>query len=52
MDLADYVLGKFTPKEEKIVGKEVELAAEAAIEILEKDVETAMNNYNGMNVDG
>lgn len=51
MDLADFVLSKFKPKEEKIIEQEIQAGAKAAMEIVEKGVDSAMNIYNGMNFD-
>lgn len=51
MDLADFVLSKFTNKEVPIVKKEIQAAAEASLEIVEKGVDSAMNIYNGMTFD-
>ncbi|WP_282925704.1 aminoacyl-tRNA hydrolase [Helcococcus kunzii] len=48
MDLADFVLSKFTDSERKIVDKEVELAKDAVLEILKSDVNTAMNKINSI----
>lgn len=46
MDLADFVLSKFSDSERKIVDKELELACDAVFEILDKDIEKAMNKIN------
>jgi len=46
-DLADYVLGKFSPEEVGIIAKSVERAAEAAAVAIQSGIETAMNLYNG-----
>lgn len=46
MDLADFVLSKFTSEERKIIDKEVELAADAVFEILDCGIESAMNKIN------
>lgn len=46
MDLADYVLQKFSPSEKDIVAPIIEKAAEAAIEIIENSIESAMQKYN------
>ena len=51
MDLADFVLSKFTSKEVPVVKKEIQAAAEASLEIVEKGVDSAMNIYNGMTFD-
>jgi hypothetical protein len=46
-DLADYVLGRFNADEAGIICKSIEMAAEAAITIVESGIITAMNLYNG-----
>ncbi len=46
-DLADYVLGRFTPDETTIVAKSIERAAEAAAMLASDSIEAAMNRYNG-----
>lgn len=51
MDLADFVLSKFTSKEIPTVEREIQAAAEASLEIAEKSVDSAMNIYNGMTFD-
>lgn len=48
MDLADFVLSKFTDKERKIIDEEVELAKDAVLEIIKSDVNTAMNKINSI----
>ena len=45
-DLADYVLGHFSPEEKKIMEEAVSTAAEAVRMILRENVEAAMNQYN------
>lgn len=50
MDLAAYVLQDFSNEEEKIVEKEIEAGADAIEEIISKDVNSAMNKFNGMNL--
>lgn len=45
-DLADYVLGKFTPEEQKILFDTFEKINEAVKEFISKDIKSAMNKYN------
>lgn len=45
-DLADYVLGHFSPEEKKIMEEAASTAAEAVRMILRENVEAAMNQYN------
>lgn len=49
MNLANYVLGVFSEKEEKIFNKEIEYAASACECILKEDIDCAMNKFNGLN---
>lgn len=49
MNLANYVLGAFSEKEEKIFNKEIEYAALACECILKEDIDCAMNKFNGLN---
>jgi peptidyl-tRNA hydrolase, PTH1 family len=46
-DLADYVLGRFSPDEMELVKSSIARAAEAAVDIIEAGVEHAMNKFNG-----
>lgn len=46
MDLADFVLSKFSSVEEKIIEEEIEAASQAALDFLEKGVDEAMNTWN------
>lgn len=46
MDLADYVLQKFSPDEKETLKPIIEKAAEAAVEIIENNVESAMQKFN------
>ncbi|MGN0169418.1 MAG: aminoacyl-tRNA hydrolase [Lachnospiraceae bacterium] len=46
-DLADYVLGKFSRQEEQEVKEAVKMASEAAALIVDGQIETAMNQFNG-----
>lgn len=45
-DLADYVLGRFSPEERKIVDESLVRAADAVKLILSEGVDAAMNEYN------
>ena len=46
-ELADYVLGRFDAGEAGIIKRSVEMAAGAAVTIVESGIITAMNIYNG-----
>ncbi len=46
MDLADYVLQKFSSSEKDIVSPIIEKAAEAALEIIENGIDSAMQKFN------
>lgn len=46
MDLADYVLGKFTKDEQPVIREAADRAREAVADILIEDVDYAMNKYN------
>ena len=46
MDLADYVLSRFTPEEAPIIRDSVDLAREACVTILENGIDAAMNRFN------
>lgn len=46
-DLADYVLGRFSPEERELVDKAICDAADAVGMILKDGIEAAMNHYNG-----
>ena len=46
-DLADYVLGRFSGEESKVIGQIVERAANAAVTVMTDGVAAAMNLYNG-----
>lgn len=50
MDLADYVLSKFTDVENEIVRKQLSLVTDAVLEILNTNVDVAMNRFNNKNV--
>ena len=45
-DLADYVLGKFSKEEDRIIEDVTSKAADAVLEIINNSVENAMNKYN------
>ena len=47
-DLADWVLGKFSAKEEKDLGPALEHAAEAVEEIIRNGTEKAAGKFNGL----
>ena len=49
-DLKDFVLSQFSKKEFEVLEKEIEMSSEAAIKIIENNVDFAMNNYNGKSV--
>lgn len=46
-DLADYVLGKFTEEDMKILEPRLKEIGNAVETMIKKNVDTAMNNYNG-----
>ena len=46
MELSEYVLKRFTQEEKEIVGKAVEEAAAAALDVVRHGVERAMNAHN------
>ena len=46
-DLADYVLGHFTPQERKVMDEAAARAADAIRAILAKGPDAAMNDFNG-----
>lgn len=50
MDLADFVISKFTDKERKIIDKEIEIAKDAVIHIIESGVDFSMNRINPLEV--
>ena len=47
MDLADFVLSRFDSHEKKTLDEELEASVDALFEILEHDVVTAQNHWNG-----
>lgn len=51
MDLADFVLSKFTDKEKEIIDKELVIAKDAIFEILNNGIEASMNLINSKNVE-
>ena len=51
-DLADYVLGHFTGGERKIMDECIALAVEAAVTMMEKGPDEAMNRFNGKRAGG
>mgnify|MGYP002853353539 FL=1 len=46
MDLADYVLGRFTKEEQPVIRQAADTAREAAADIIKEDADYAMNKYN------
>ena len=46
MDLADYVLGRFSKTDAKLIEDAVKTAADAVTVIVERGIDTAMNQYN------
>lgn len=46
-DLADWVLGKFSPEDQKKIAAAAELACDAAECVIARGMEQAMNRYNG-----
>lgn len=46
-NLADYVLGRFSEEDMKVLAPRLKDVSEAVEMIVKKDVDTAMNNYNG-----
>lgn len=46
MDLADYVLGHFSPEDKKRIEEAVENVSDAVEIMIEKDINAAMNKYN------
>ncbi|MBI2995650.1 MAG: aminoacyl-tRNA hydrolase [Candidatus Melainabacteria bacterium] len=47
---ADYVLRKFTPNEEKLVKKVVDISVDAIEIIINENIEKAMNKFNGVEI--
>ncbi len=48
MDLANFVLGKFSKDEESILEKEIDLAVEAALDIVDHGIDHSMNTTNSI----
>lgn len=46
-DLADFVLARFAEEDQKTIEEETEAAAQAVLDILDHDLSTAMNTWNG-----
>ena len=49
MDLADYVLSRFSKEEQEIMDEGYERAVKAAVLMINDEIERAMNDYNGKN---
>lgn len=47
IDMVDFVLGKFTDEEMPYINETVKLAKDAVLEFINKDINSAMNLYNG-----
>lgn len=45
-DLADWVLGKFSPEDCKVMEQQIKNAADAAVCVVEKGIDAAMARYN------
>jgi peptidyl-tRNA hydrolase, PTH1 family len=48
--LVDHVLGRFSDEERKLVDEAVKASGEAVMEMIQNDVQTAMNKYNSFKV--
>ena len=48
MNLADFVLSRFSDEERKIVDQEIEIARDAVIKIIENGIDQAMNEVNSV----
>ena len=48
MNLADYVLMKFTKEEEELINKATTNAADATLKIINVGIANAMNEFNGL----
>ena len=46
MDLADYVLGKFTKDSQKTMEEAINKSADAVMELIKSGVEASMQKYN------
>lgn len=51
MDLADFVLSNFRKEETEVLEKEIELAKDAVLEIVENGIDTAMNKINSIRIE-
>lgn len=51
MDLVNFVLGNFSKEEKKIIDKEIELASQAVFDLVDKDLDYAMNRINPIKID-
>ena len=51
-DLADYVLGHFSPSERTVMAESVRRAADAAVIIMKEGPDAAMNRFNQKNGSG
>lgn len=49
-NIVDYVLNKFSDEDRKIIDKVLDIASDAAVTILEKGVDEAMNKFNGISL--
>ncbi|KRQ86688.1 Peptidyl-tRNA hydrolase [Caloramator mitchellensis] len=49
-DMVNHVLGRFTKDEQEIMDKIIDIAADAAIEIVKNGVQSSMNKYNPVNL--
>ena len=48
MNLADFVLSRFSDEERKIIDQEIEIARDAVIKIIENGIDQAMNEVNSV----
>lgn len=51
MDLADFVLSKFSKDEKKVIEEETTAAKEAVIDIIDKGIDDTMNKFNSWSID-
>lgn len=49
-DMADYVLGRFSPQDRKLVDEVIKAAGDAVIEIIQNGIQSGMNKYNSFKV--
>ena len=49
-DMVNHVLGRFSKDEQEIIDKIIDIAADAAIEIVKNGVQSSMNKYNPVNL--